>query len=88
MKHVVMVVPVDGEIDKAQDIAQKDGVQAPQRFDVFTVRNFELQNHDGDEDGQHAIAEGLGASLSDFWVTHGLTFRTARGLWQVPNRAA
>src|SRR2546422_9051648 len=64
LKHVVMVVPVDAYVDKAEDIAQEDGKERPQCREVTAVRDLELQHHDGDDDCEHAVAERFKTS---FW---------------------
>src|SRR5438128_396336 len=63
LKHVVMVVPVNTQVDKAEDVAQKDRNQGPQRSQVAAVTGPELQHHDCDDDRKHAIAERFKTSL-------------------------
>ena len=57
----MMVVPVDAEVNETQHVGQKDRQQRFQRGDVerSALRHFQLQHHDGDDDGQHAVAEGF-----------------------------
>src|SRR6185369_5779756 len=64
MKHVMMVVPVNTEVDEAQHVAQEHGDQRRQRFDVLAVGHLQLQYHDGDDDGDHAIAKCFKSALS------------------------
>src|SRR5690348_13677140 len=52
-----MVVPVDAEVDEAQHVAQKDREHRTQRGERRVVRHVQLEHHDRDEDGDHAIAE-------------------------------
>jgi hypothetical protein len=56
---VVMVVPIDTEIDEAQNVAEEHGDQRQQRLDAFAVGHLHLQHHDGDDDGDHAVAESF-----------------------------
>src|SRR5206468_2068481 len=64
LQHVMMVVPVDPEEHEAHDVAQEHGDQRSQRADVGSVRRTHLEDHDRDDDGDHAVAErfhpGLG----------------------------
>ena len=55
----MVVVPVDAEIDEAQQITQELRHQRFQRGEFDTVRHFQFQHHDGDDDGEHAVAEGF-----------------------------
>ena len=61
VQHVVMIVPVNAEIDEAQHITEKNRQQRTQGGQINTVRHFHFQHHDGDDDGEHAIAERLHA---------------------------
>ena len=64
MKHVVVIVPVDAQVDEAQNVAQEDGNQRRESLGTRAVRHFQLQHHDGDEDGDHAITERFESILS------------------------
>src|SRR5438105_1709389 len=57
MQHVVMVVPIDAEKHEAQDVGQENRHERSQRLDAGAFGNFQLQNHDRDQDRDHAIAE-------------------------------
>jgi hypothetical protein len=59
MQHVMMIVPVDADIDEAQHIAQEHREQRPQIGEAGAVRHLHLQHHDGDDDGEHTVAERL-----------------------------
>nr|GFD15727.1 hypothetical protein [Tanacetum cinerariifolium] len=68
---VVVVVPINAHVHKAQHVAQEDGQQWPQRRKVVAVRYLEFQHHDSEDDGEHAIAEGFEAGFmhsSGCWV--------------------
>jgi hypothetical protein len=57
MQHVVMVVPVDAQVDEAQNVAQEHRPQRLQGRGVLAVRHLQLQHHDRDQDGDDAVAE-------------------------------
>jgi hypothetical protein len=63
VEHVVVVVPVDSDVDEAEDVAEKDRHQRNERLRVGALRNFHLQHHDGDDDGDHSVAECFQASF-------------------------
>jgi hypothetical protein len=54
---MVVVVPVDGQINEAQHIADQVGRQRAERRPIGAVRHLQIQHHDGDDDGDDAIAE-------------------------------
>ena len=54
-----MVVPIDSHEDKAEDIAEEGWQDRLESGPVHHFRDFEFQHHDGDDDGDHAVAEGL-----------------------------
>ena len=56
---MVVVVPVDAEDDKAEDVGEKDRHERFKRVDVGPFGDVKLEHHDGDEDGDHPIAERL-----------------------------
>ena len=57
VQHVVMVVPVDADEDEAHQVGQKHGHQRLQRVPPGSVRHFQLEDHDRDDDRDHAVAE-------------------------------
>src|SRR5260370_36199421 len=60
----MVVVPVNAEKNKAEHVAQKDRNKRTQDFQVRSLGDFQLQHHDGDDDGNHAVAEGFQPSLA------------------------
>src|SRR5215831_10350965 len=64
LQHVVVVIPIDTQVDEAQHVAQEDGDHGPQRLDALAVGHLHLQHHDGDEDGDYAITERFQPILS------------------------
>jgi hypothetical protein len=64
MQHVVVIVPVDPDVDETQDIAQKYGQKRHQRFHPGVVRYFQFQHHDRNDDGDDTVAESLESSFA------------------------
>ncbi len=70
LEHVVVVVPVDGEVDEAQEVREEDGPKGLEGLEGGggLVGDFELQDHDGDEDGWwDAIAECFEPAFGAWW---------------------
>lgn len=61
--HMMMVVPIDPYIGKADDIAQECRQQRHQLTDVISVRNMQLQYHNGNNDSEDPIAKCLQPSF-------------------------
>jgi hypothetical protein len=57
MQQVMMIVPIDRHINKAENVAEKDRDQAAERLPVSSARHLQFQHHDRDDDGDDAIAE-------------------------------
>jgi len=64
VQHVMVVVPIDSDVEEAQDVGEKDRQQGAEVLEAVTMGNFQLQHHDGDDDGDDTVAEGFQAS---FW---------------------
>src|SRR6266571_6483445 len=54
---MVVVVPVDADIHEAQDVGEQGRSKRRERGEVRAVRRLQLQNHDRDDDSDHAVAE-------------------------------
>ena len=59
VQHVMVVVPVDAEEHVAQHVGEERWRELPRGGQSDVVRHFQLQHHDRDDDGEHAVAEGL-----------------------------
>jgi len=59
VEQVVVVVPVDGDEDEAEDVGEELGDERAEVGELDAVGRPELQHHDGDDDGDDAVAEGL-----------------------------
>ncbi len=59
VEQVMMVVPIDADVDETEDVAEEDGQERFQDGEVGRVRDFQSQHHDGDDDREDAIAEGF-----------------------------
>src|SRR5262245_31877287 len=70
MKHVVVVIPIDTKVDEAQHVAQDYGDQWYQLLDALAVGHLDLQHHDGDDNGDHAITERFKPILSHAACAH------------------
>jgi hypothetical protein len=58
LEHMMMIAPINADIDEAQDIAQEDGRQCRQVDDAARMRRWlQFQHHDGNRHGDDAIAE-------------------------------
>ena len=63
LEHVVVVVPVDADVDEAQDVGEEHRHQRQQRCEFRSMGHLHLQDDDRDDDGDHAITEGLDSVL-------------------------
>src|SRR3982751_5528313 len=57
MEHMVMIVPVDPDVNEAEDVAHEHRGQRREHTQAVAVRNLQLEHHDRDDDCDHAIAE-------------------------------
>ena len=59
MKHVVMIVPIDSDIDKTQDISEKYWYEITKTLQISRMRYSELEHHNGDDDSDDSITKGF-----------------------------
>ena len=57
MDEMMMIDPVDGDDDEAEDVGKKSGPHSRERSWIRIVRGLQFQNHDGNENGDNTIAE-------------------------------
>jgi hypothetical protein len=59
LKHVVMVVPVKPYVNEGEHIGAEQRQFRPERIHASPLRNAQLQHHDGDDDRDHRVREGV-----------------------------
>jgi hypothetical protein len=64
LHHVVMVVPVDGDVSEADHVADEDRPLLQLAVPAFFVGRLQLQHHDRDDHRNHAVGEALSRSFS------------------------
>jgi len=72
VQEMMMIVPVDADVNEAQDVAQKDRNRGPKRFERRPGRHPEVKDHDGDDDREDAVTEGFETPFvhrRGFWST-------------------
>jgi hypothetical protein len=57
MRHVMVVVPADSDINETQNVTEKDRQNRSQRLHGVAMRYFQLKHHDRDDDRDHSVAE-------------------------------
>ncbi len=68
--EVVMVDPVDAGEDEGEQVDDEGGEDGDEAGEAGFVRDFELEHHDGDDDGDDAVGEGFQARWGGL-VRHG-----------------
>src|SRR6266478_1811311 len=74
-EHVMVVVPIDAQQDKAQHIDEEYRHQPRKCSEIGAVRHLQLQYHDRNKDCDYAVGEGA-QSLSSHTIFRGASFRT------------
>jgi predicted metallo-beta-lactamase superfamily hydrolase len=60
----MMIVPIDAEVQEAENVTEQHWNQGRQRSDAVTVWHLHFQHHDSNNDGDHAIKERLHSVLA------------------------
>ena len=89
----MVIVPVDPNINEAQHIAEKCWNQITQCSQIGLMRCFQLQHHDGDDDGHYPITECFQSAFGHLWgaslrVRHGFRQRWGRFRFLIGQRLA
>ena len=63
VQHVVVIVPVDANVQKAEDVAQEHTPERLQGRERRIVRDSQLEHHNREDDGENAVAEGFQTTL-------------------------
>jgi len=53
------LVPIDSNVNETEHVAHEHRPQRQQGLEIRAVQDFEFQHHDGDNDGDDAVAEGF-----------------------------
>src|SRR5262245_58834447 len=59
VEHMMMIVPINAEVDEAEHVAQERRHDFDQRVKLCTVWRPELEHHDRDQNGDHGVADRL-----------------------------
>ena len=89
--EVVVVDPVDGGEGEGQSVDGEGGEDGTEPGQTGLVWGFELEHHDGDDDGDDSVGEGFEAGWGAGEVRHGdwAAFSAAYNGWpQSARRAA
>ncbi len=55
----VVIDPIDADKGEGEDVDKEDGENGTEAGGTVCRRNLQLEHHDGDDDGEDAIGEGL-----------------------------
>lgn len=63
VEDVVVIVPVDADVEEAEDVAKEDREDCRKSCPVGTFGDVELKHHDRDDDGEDSVGESFEAVL-------------------------
>src|SRR3569832_2069349 len=75
---MVMIVPIDPNVDKTHYVASEDRKQWPQSSEARVMRSAQLQHHNGDDDGDNAITERFHSARRHVYLLRPM----AKRLWE------
>jgi hypothetical protein len=75
---ILELVPVDADVDEAEDVAAKDGQHWQKVVERGAVRYLQFQDHDGDDDGDDAVAECFKPAFSHRYTFYLLRYKYIR----------
>src|SRR5262245_26921106 len=59
LEHVMVVVPIDTQNDKAHHVRSKDGNEVSQRAQISAFGDLQSQYHNRDDDRKYAVTESF-----------------------------
>ena len=71
VNQMMMIRPHDGGYEEAEGVAEEDGGYFEEGGERGLGGGAELEDHDGDDDGDDSVAEGLKAAGGHLAVGHG-----------------
>ena len=77
-----MVDPVNANAGEGDEIEAQGGENGAKAGDAVFMWDFELEHHDGDDDGDDSVGEGFEASWGGDLAGHGVCCRSVFRLWQ------
>jgi hypothetical protein len=80
--EVVMVDPVNPHEGEGDEIEAEGGENGAETGEAVLVGNLEFEHHDGDDDGDDSVREGLEASWGGSVMGHGWLLPGVFRLWQ------
>src|ERR1700675_2987817 len=63
LQEVMMVVPVDADVNETQDIAEENRKEWLQSRKAGSLWRLHFQHHDSDDDGEYPVTKSLHAAL-------------------------
>src|ERR1700730_13322639 len=90
LQEVMMVVPVDADVNEAQNIAEENRKEWLQGRKTGSFWRLHFQHHDRDDDGENPVTKRLHAALSHPSLLLLLGLRDKRekhGYWPLPPNA-
>ena len=65
MDEEMVIDPIDAGEGEGEDVDEEDGKDGMDAGDAVRMRDLELEHHDGDDDGEDAVREGLEAGRGE-----------------------